>query len=115
MREYFILSLPWTRENYATWWCPNNSGYTSTLALAGRYTEHDVTSRASYYNNGETTIAIPCDEAEAAAVPVVFDHAIRTLVQRRMQAVVDTEPACELCGHERSWNRGLRVIGEASA
>ena len=63
--EYYILSLKNSpADGCALWWCPDNAGYTKNLLRAGKYTHQEVTEHASYYNNGETTKAVPCDEVE---------------------------------------------------
>lgn len=80
-REYYILSLKWTRrDDCITWWGPDNSGYTWLLEQAGRYTEADVKARASYLNNGESTLAIPCDVVEQFASRVVLHGASHRLL-----------------------------------
>lgn len=114
--EYFILSLRWTKENYATWWCPNNSGYTSVIDDAGRYSRADVDACPGYYNNGHTTIAIPCADVENAAQRVVFDYAwLKLIAPRRVTRATlndsDEEP-CEACGASvAATNVGLRIVG----
>lgn len=70
-REYYILSLKWTRGDEATWWNPDNAGYTIVLDRAGRYAESRVKAAPCYYNNGVSTRAIPCEEAEKIATRVV--------------------------------------------
>lgn len=114
--EFYILSLRWTKEEVVTWWCANNSGYTSVLSNAGRYSRADVEAKASYYNNGEHTIAIPCDEVDKVAQLVVFDHAMLKLIAPRQVRTVYLEPAddiveCSMCGVEPTRTKiGLRVI-----
>lgn len=114
--EFFILSLRWTKENYATWWCPRNSGYTSVVADAGRYSRADVERQRDYYDNGRTTIAIPCDEVEKVAQSIVFDYAMLKLVapRRLVRATMNDsdEAECSHCGYVTpSTSIGLRVAG----
>ena len=82
MTDYYIMSLKWTRHNEdsVTWWGPNNSGYTWVLANAGRYTEDQVRGNLSYYDNRDSTIAIPCKVAERAASTVVLREAAREML-----------------------------------
>lgn len=57
---FYILSLKWSRgREILTWWGPKNSGYTGLLEGAGVYTREQVDAKPSYYNNGDSTLAIP--------------------------------------------------------
>lgn len=73
MSEYYILSLSWSRsgEECLTWWGPNNSGYVIGLDNAGRYSEELVSGARAYYDNRETTLAIPCEIADRYASRVL--------------------------------------------
>jgi hypothetical protein len=70
MREFYILSLKWTRtkDNLLTWWGPNDSGYVFRLECAGRYSAEQVEANRTYYDSGEHTLAIPCEAVEALSV-----------------------------------------------
>lgn len=59
MKEFYILSLKWSRDNEQnlTWWMPNRSGYTSILEHAGRYSAAEAKS----HEGSDTTIAVPCE------------------------------------------------------
>ena len=109
--EFFILSLRWTREDLITWWCPNNSGYTCVLEQAGRYTREQVEQLPGYYNNGETTLALPCAEVEAEAVRVVYGLRLEKLTSKRFRNVTDQDdedaPSCNACG----WSPAAKVLG----
>jgi len=94
--EFFVLSLKWTRGDVLTWWAPDAMGYTTLIEQAGRFSLEQVTAKPYYYNNGESSIAIPCAEVEAAADRVVMDHRLGGLTGKR---IVTTR-------------RGLRVVGE---
>ena len=59
------------------WWRASNSGYTTSLEEAGRYTAEAVTSDPSYYNNGESTAAVPVEMVECEAFRVVFSSSVR--------------------------------------
>ena len=81
MSEYFILSLKWTRrEDNITWWGPNCSGYTWNLDGAGRYTEERVRGNPAYFDNRESTVAVPCEVAERYATRVVLHGANHRLL-----------------------------------
>lgn len=75
-QEFFILSLKWSRkgEKLLGWWCANNAGYTFRLdgagKPAGRYTREQVEAKSTYYHDGETTLAVPCDIALAHSIPL---------------------------------------------
>lgn len=76
MTEYFILSLKWTSpdDHYITFWHPNNAGYTWALERAGRYDEALIASHASYYNNADSTLAVPVDVAVTLAESATLDR-----------------------------------------
>lgn len=56
--KYIIYSLKYS-DKQACFWRSDNAGYTSNPFEAGQYTEAEVEADPSYYNNGESTIAIP--------------------------------------------------------
>ncbi|MEN6567172.1 MAG: hypothetical protein ABFC57_12830 [Veillonellales bacterium] len=63
--EYYILSLKWSKhQDEFCWWGPNNCGYTSNLKQAGLYTKEQIESDKNYYDNGETTKAIPASSID---------------------------------------------------
>ena len=68
MPDFYILSLSHTTpDSAAKWWGPNNCGYTENLEQAGRYSAEQVRAKADYYDNGESTRAVPCMEADIMA------------------------------------------------
>lgn len=75
-REYFVLSVNHTtRDNpYIVLWGANDAGYRGRIEFAGRYTESAIKANITYYNNGISTIAVPCDVLEAVShrVPPKF-------------------------------------------
>lgn len=96
---FYILSLKWTREDLATWWMSKNSGYTSRLDDAGRYSREHVETGRSTYDNGDSTIAIPCAKVDAAAVRVVSTEKLAELIGQRLKPILsDPHPECETCG-----------------
>ena len=112
MDEFFILSLKWTREDLLCWWAPKNSGYTSILTQAGRYSRADVEAMPSYYNNGTSTIAIPCAEVEKVAELVVLDCNLGKLTGKRFRMKLDEGEPCDRCGQEPPATKlGLEVVG----
>jgi len=56
--DYLILSLKWSRAGVLSWWGPDNSGYTTDIDKAGRYSAELVRRKQSYYNDEITTRAI---------------------------------------------------------
>ncbi|MBX6393487.1 MAG: hypothetical protein IRY96_08425 [Burkholderiales bacterium] len=75
--EFYILSLKWSPiDNRLVWWRPNSCGYTTELESAGRYTAEEIEARRSYYDNGDSTLAVPCKIAEALAVRIVPTDAL---------------------------------------
>lgn len=63
MKHFYILSLKWSKkkDKVITWWRPNNAGYCLRMDWAGKYTQAHVDEHQSYYNDGKSTIAVPCD------------------------------------------------------
>lgn len=113
--EFYILSLKWTRGgDLLTWWAPNNSGYTSVIELAGRYSRADVEAKQGYYNNGDSTLAIPCAEVDAVAQRVVMDHALHKLTRRNFVRIMTESEPCETCGIDAPLPVcvGIRVVDE---
>ena len=61
--------LVWSNEHRA-WWGPNNCGYSTSLAFAGRYTRSDALAIAKGARNGWSPegnpdeIAVPLADAE---------------------------------------------------
>lgn len=82
MQEFYILSLSHTTADApspALWWRANDCGYTENLAQAGRYTVQQVQAKPDYYDNGRTTRAVPCVDADmVASRRIDGDVAVRT-------------------------------------
>jgi len=71
--EYYVLSLKWSvGSDYVVFWGPNDGGYFTNLAEAGRYSQEQIDAHRSYYDNGHTTLAVPCSEIDALAWRTVF-------------------------------------------
>ena len=71
---YYILSLKWSVGDLFVWWQSNNSGYTSNLEKAGKYSREQVGEKPDYYDNGKDTLAVPCELVEKEAVRVVLNN-----------------------------------------
>lgn len=95
--------------------CPNNSGYTSFIEHAGIYSEREVTDRAGYYNNGESTIAIRCQDVQREMLCVVPDHALTRLTKKRFERLMTESEPCPHCGSETPTPVcvGVKVVGDA--
>ena len=61
---FYIWSIKWTRGDTIVWWRPENSGYTIFMGAAGKYTLEEIEAKRWYYDNGESTKAIPCAVAD---------------------------------------------------
>ncbi len=72
--KYFILSLKWSKGDTLVWWRPNSAGYTTCLEAAGLYCRKGIDEKSWYYNNGESTLAVPEDVVKGRAVQVVRDE-----------------------------------------
>jgi len=83
MSDFYILSLKWSPYGYhLNWWGPNNIGYTIDIDRAGKYTREQVDANPSYYNDGQSTLAIPCGAVESVTHRTVLDgyfHELRKL------------------------------------
>lgn len=66
-QNFYILSIKWTNGDLCCWWGPKNCGYTTTLEDAGKYSAEEIADHPRYYNDGESTRAIPCGVVEARA------------------------------------------------
>lgn len=68
---YYLLSLKYTlpRNNVLTWWGKDRCGYCWDLEKAGKYTEQEA---KKLVGDGETTVMVPCEKAEAQAKRVVM-------------------------------------------
>jgi hypothetical protein len=88
----YVLSLAHSHatDRLLTWWGPNDSGYSVALEGAGKYTSTDI-SKSSYYNDGDRSIAIPCEIVDGLAIAdsdwrvVEYQHlrSLRSLRQAR--------------------------------
>lgn len=129
MADYYILSLRWTRtgEECVTWWGPNNSGYVISLENAGRYSEDLVRSMPGYYDNRETTLAVPCEVAEKHALRIVHSDLIDKVASEAIGAdahvIAPFEECtddhgnpieCPECGHSpQSKGRSRLIVRDA--
>lgn len=60
---YLILSLKWSDGlDKLNWWGPDNSGYAYDIDKAGRYTAKQVAEKPHYYDNDDTTRAVPLND-----------------------------------------------------
>lgn len=102
--DYYVLSLRWTRtgEECITWWGPNNAGYVCDLDNAGRYTEDQVSSKRSYYDNRETTLAVPCVLADRFARRIVHADSMNALASELLgkcaRILTPPEPSADESG-----------------
>ena len=58
MKEYYVISLKWTRADNICFWRPDNAGYTEYLDEAGIYTEEQINGAKTYYCNAIDTVAV---------------------------------------------------------
>lgn len=68
---YYIVSIKHTRGEKVCFWRPNNAGYTEIINDAGKYTEEQVKSSQNYYNNFDSSIAVPCEVVTSKILPYV--------------------------------------------
>ena len=67
---YYIMSLYHSRGEVLTWWKPNNAGYTTSLAQAGRYSKAEIDGDCHYYNSVRNK-PVRCEVADKMAYLVV--------------------------------------------
>ncbi len=70
MADCYIVSTKHTRRDarYITFWRPDNCGYSWPLSWAGRYSSENVMASQDYYNNGHSTVAVPCSVIDPMGV-----------------------------------------------
>lgn len=70
MADCYIVSTKHTRRDarYITFWRPENSGYSWPLPWSGRYSSESVMASLDYYNNGHSTVAVPCSVIDPMGV-----------------------------------------------
>lgn len=61
---YYILSLKRSKGERLLWWRPNSAGYTYRLDDAGVYEQQVIDDQPEYYDNKESTMAIPIAVAQ---------------------------------------------------
>lgn len=70
---FYILSLKYSKiDEPLVWWRPDNRGYTNDLSRAGKYTEEDVRKKSGYYDNKESTLAVPVELADSWIRPIIM-------------------------------------------
>lgn len=84
-QEYYIVSLKYP-SHPLTLWGPDNQGYTWWLEHAGRYSHSRVMEDLDYYNDGENTMAVPCEVIDEHKKTVVPDHAMKDFRRRCLRA-----------------------------
>lgn len=68
--QFYIVSVKHTmrRDRYITFWRPSDAGYAYPLSWAGRYHRAGVLARTGYYNDGISTVAVPCSVVDPLGV-----------------------------------------------
>ncbi len=92
---YLILSLKWSDGlDKLNWWGPDNSGYAYDIDKAGRYTAERVAGNPSYYDNEDTTRAVPLEDVLSGKIGTI----------QRIVAASFSYPRerydCHACGRE---------------
>lgn len=68
MQKYYILCLKRSHpEGLLWWWKPRSHGHTQDLTEAGVYTQEQLNARPHYFNDGQTTKAIPVERVQPLA------------------------------------------------
>ena len=70
---YYIFSVKWTKDGgeVATWWRADSNGYCFRMDGAGKYTQEQIDEHPDHYNNGYSTVAIPCEVVDERIIQVV--------------------------------------------
>lgn len=71
--EFLILSLKWTTGDVMVWYRPECKGYTSQIELAGRFSAEEISSSPAYYDNRDSTMAVPLSAAIENSTAVVLN------------------------------------------
>lgn len=74
---YIILSLSKSNHQITMFWLAHDLGYTDSIISAGLYHKDQVLARIDRYNNGISTVAIPCTRDALCTLglyPVVADY-----------------------------------------
>jgi hypothetical protein len=79
--QWVIVAAHISTNGVAYFWGPNFSGYTASLARAGRYTEQEAKKREVWSERME--VAVPLAEAEEAQFPAVTDDNAHAWFRRR--------------------------------
>jgi len=135
---YLILSLKWSdSSDRLIWWGLDNSGYTADIDTAGRYTAEQITENPGYYDNNDSTRAVPVyDVMEGLVGPIrrIIDstfrypmasydcHACEKTIQRRVDPRFSQitcrhcgESVCEICYDEGFCSKELEASSGRSA
>lgn len=134
---YLILSLKWSDGlDKLNWWGPDNNGYSYDIDKAGRYDAMEITRNPSYYDNNETTRAVPISDVYSGKLGTVqkiiassFSYPRKTfdchVCEREVSYRVDPrfsplscrkcgEQICAICYDENSCDRELEEVGGRS-
>jgi len=77
MQKYYILSLKWLKDNQVmVWWQPESNGYCLQIDKAGIYTQTQIDKHPEYYNNGKSTLAVPCESVRKFMVNVLMNDGL---------------------------------------
>jgi hypothetical protein len=79
-KEFYIVSIKYSRGGEIKLWRPNACGYTSVLEYAGIYTADQIAKQPGYYDNGWSQIAVPREDIERLALRVVGNSDVRDFV-----------------------------------
>lgn len=79
-RLYLIKSIKHTVGDLMIWWGPDDRGYTCFVECAGRYTPAQIAANRGYYDNGESTKAIPLADVLAVSLCVVPTHEAAAII-----------------------------------
>lgn len=109
---WVIVAAHISTNGVAYFWGPNFSGYTASLARAGRYTEQEAKKREVWSERME--VAVPLAEAEEAQFPAVTDDNAHAWFRRRFPGPKPGEPVKPpvTCRHCKGIGRTPGALGD---
>lgn len=79
--KYIIISLKHGTGDSPMFWRASDAGYTYSPFAAGVYTEEQIKAKPSYYNNGESSIAVPLTDQAMSEIGFNCSFSVDNLLE----------------------------------